>query len=643
MKKFIVSLTAVLMAAVLAACSGAGSQGTTAAGQDSSAAEETTAAEETSAEEETNVGAFEGSLWVGAGSGEIVFDEAMFPVEGFSGEIHTNPYVRTLIIEDVQTAVIVSLELVNTPEDIVDSIKEYVSEKTGAPKDNVWVHSNHTITTPHAPEDETQRALFVDSVMTAATKSIDDAALSLKPAAMGIAVGECDANINKDIELNDGWYIGSNPDRYSDKTMTVIRFDDAEGNPIAIYYNYGMKPTTIDNTGKDDNIRKISADCTGLACTMLEEEFGCPAMFVMPATGDQQAAETTTYYEWDEENNEAKKIELSVEEGIELSDKYGKMIAESAIELANSAVCDIDEAPVLTSFTTFNYENAAGDGEVAVDVSAMTIGDDIAFVGIKSELNAITGHQLAEQSPYKYTMVTGFLNGDQKYMPDEEAYEIESWEFKRSGFGKGCAEEFVNQALTLLNDLKQGVEHKKETASNTGNADKNYEVLDIAGMKWLVLDDRDGKQLVITEQVIGNMAFKAAGGDSTWEDSDLRTYLNGEFYESTFSDDEKARIEETNTSTPANSKYGITGGNDTTDRIFVLSAEEAEEYLEGSEYLIATDASGNPAWYHLRTMGEAKDVQACVNVNGEIDLHGPDGGVTNAEGGIRPVMWIRKY
>ena len=46
---------------------------------------------------------------------------------------------------------------------------------------------------------------------------------------------------------------------------------------------------------------------------------------------------------------------------------------------------------------------------------------------------------------------------------------------------------------------------------------------------------------------------------------------------------------------------------------------------------------------YLKAMGEAKDVQACVTVTGEIDLHGPNGGVTNDEGGIRPAMWIRKY
>lgn len=284
MKKIIAMLLALTMAGMLAACAGGGQEPTEATTAGESSAAETT--QEQNTEEETQGETIEGSLSVGAGSCEIVFAEEMFPVEGFSGEIHTNPYVRTLLIEDVQKAAIVSLELVNTPEDIINSIKDYVAEQTGTPRENVWVHSNHNITTPHAPEDETKRALFVDNVMTAAIESIDIAAKNFQPAVMGIAQGECDANINKDIELNDGWYIGSNPERYSDKTMTIIRFNDLDGNPLAIYMNYGMKPTTIDNTGMKEEIRKISADCTGTACVTLEEEFGCPVMFVMPATGD---------------------------------------------------------------------------------------------------------------------------------------------------------------------------------------------------------------------------------------------------------------------------------------------------------------------------------------------------------------------
>ncbi|MGI6072707.1 MAG: DUF6273 domain-containing protein [Lachnospiraceae bacterium] len=597
----------------------------------------------TEAAQESNVQA-ESSIQAGAGAAEIVFAKDMFPVEGFSGEVHINPYARVLLIEDIDKAAIVSLELVNTPGDIIESIKDYVAEKSGTPRDNVLVHSNHNITTPHAPEDKTQRDLFVESVMTAAKKAVDDAIASFQPAVMGVAQGECDANVNRDWELNDGWYLGFNEERYSDKTMTVIRFDSLDGKPIGIAMDYGMKPTTIDNTGMKDNIRKISADLTGFACIMMEDKYGCPAMFLMPATGDQYSKETTTFHVWDEVENKAKKIELSVEEGIALSEKYGKVIGDDAIALLEGLTCDITSAPVAVSKTSFMYGNAAGDGEVEIDVTSMAFGDDIAFVGLKAELNAITGSQIMEQSPYPYTLLMGFLDGDQKYMPDEEAYDLQTWEFKRTGFARGCAEEFVKVSVKLLEDLKAGIVHTAdEGKEDSDNVGKTYETVQIGELTWLVLEDRDGKQFVVSQDIVGQKAFNSAGGESTWETSEIRIFLNDEFFDQTFSDDEKARIEETNVVTGANSKYGITGGNDTTDKIFILSIEEAEQYLVGSDYIIAKNTDGQPAWWHLRTMGEAKDVQACVTVEGAVDYHGPHGGVTNEEGGIRPAMWIKKY
>ena len=66
--------------------------------------------------EDTSAAATEatGTLKAGAGGSPIIFDEAMFPIEGFSGEVESDPYLRIMIIEDVETVAIVSAEMVNT-------------------------------------------------------------------------------------------------------------------------------------------------------------------------------------------------------------------------------------------------------------------------------------------------------------------------------------------------------------------------------------------------------------------------------------------------------------------------------------------------------------------------------------------------
>ena len=50
--------------------------------------------------------------------------------------------------------------------------------------------------------------------------------------------------------------------------------------------------------------------------------------------------------------------------------------------------------------------------------------------------------------------------------------------------------------------------------------------------------------------------------------------------------------------------------------------------------------TGEVTWWHLRSPGEATNVNASVNAIGLIDYHGAYDGVLDPTGGIRPAMWI---
>ncbi|MGN1004279.1 MAG: S-layer homology domain-containing protein, partial [Oscillospiraceae bacterium] len=152
------------------------------------------------------------AMKAGMGAGEITFDQAMFPVEGFNGKVHLNPYARVLVMEQETKVAIVSLELVNVPSDVIMSIKSIVSKATGTPAANVWVHATHAITTPHAPEDPAKRELYTAAVETAVTEAAEQAAATFQPASVGVGTGTCEVNANRDIKIGDSWYYGLNSD-----------------------------------------------------------------------------------------------------------------------------------------------------------------------------------------------------------------------------------------------------------------------------------------------------------------------------------------------------------------------------------------------------------------------------------------------
>ncbi|MBQ8324232.1 MAG: hypothetical protein IJX82_03685 [Clostridia bacterium] len=98
---------------------------------------------------------------------------------------------------------------------------------------------------------------------------------------------------------------------------------------------------------------------------------------------------------------------------------------------------------------------------------------------------------------------------------------------------------------------------------------------------WFVLEKLPDRMLIITEKVLGIRQYHHVECDITWEYSDMRKYLNGEFYDS-FSNADKKLILDTEVITNDNPWYGTKGGNITVDKIFLLSIDEVIKYFGDS-------------------------------------------------------------
>ena len=110
------------------------------------------------------------------------------------------------------------------------------------------------------------------------------------------------------------------------------------------------------------------------------------------------------------------------------------------------------------------------------------------------------------------------------------------------------------------------------------------ETITFGGNDWLVLEVSDGKALLLSEGIIEKRPYHRTYADITWKGSDLREYLNGEYYNS-FAPEDRERIAETLVTNADNPWFGTPGGNDTTDRIFLLSLDELVQYFGDSGQL----------------------------------------------------------
>ena len=106
---------------------------------------------------------------------------------------------------------------------------------------------------------------------------------------------------------------------------------------------------------------------------------------------------------------------------------------------------------------------------------------------------------------------------------------------------------------------------------------------DINGSKspieWLVLDVKDNEVLLISRYGLDSKEYHNVFTDITWEDCALRKWLNNDFIKSAFSEEEAKKIKVSELKNEDNRRYGTSGGNNTKDRIFCLSINEAEHYF----------------------------------------------------------------
>ena len=653
-----------LIAAVLSACLIAGFAACGSGGQapDTTQAPETDAPETTTAaqtEEETTMEIIP-DLLAGAGAGEIDFPEEMFPMsEGFSG-VDQAPHARVLLLQnDIQIA-IVAMELVNTPADVIANIKSMVSEKTGTPEGNVWVSSSHAFCTPHAPQDEENLKLFNEAVLKAAEEAIDAAAADIQPAFIGNAAGECDVNVNHEMFVGDKWIDSApNPDRPSDKTLSVVRVQNADGEDIALMFSYGVRSSCADAPRGTESGRMITPDLTGEACLALEDSFGVPVLYLNSAAADQMPREVALYNKVSEDGASYEQVwdaENGIQNGLDIAKEMGKELADAVQEIADGMAVD-GEGLIGHAKGSYNWDNTAGDAQINIPVEVITI-DGLAMAAVKTELCAETAISFREAAAgFDNAIALTFVNGDQSYMPAASTYDEGTKVSTKSSLKQGAAEEFIKVAIEMLNGELERTNADSEAAALADavvfegtDAESAGSIITLGSIDWLVLAEVDGRQLVIAKDVVSVGAFHDAGGQVTWENSSIRAFLNGEFLDM-FSDEEKARIADTTCANKANATYAAGSGADTVDKVFLLSEEEANGYFASDEDRIAIDpATGNTTTWWLRTSGKDPAFAATVLTNGSIYPHGnlcgeaesSQAGDTYEASGVRPAMWITK-
>lgn len=168
-------------------------------------------------------------------------------------------------------------------------------------------------------------------------------------------------------------------------------------------------------------------------------------------------------------------------------------------------------------------------------------------------------------------------------------------------------------------------------------------------IEWVVLD-RDGVDLLLlSKYALDCQPYNTARSYITWENCTLRKWLNDEFLNEAFSPEDQDRIVDSLVPAGVNTQYDSPAGNDTRDRVFLLSITEAHKYFtsnnarqcSGTAYCIAREAekdAGDTCRWWLRSPGYSTIGASNVSYGGAVVTRGD--GVNRLDFTVRPALWI---
>ena len=394
-------------------------------------------------------------------------------VDGASA-VHDRLHARALVAEgsDGTTVALVVADLIQIDARLQDLIAAEVSAQTGIARERLQLAGTHTHSGPRLLQPSDAERTIGHLIAGAVARAWTDRRDAVAAVGIGRVTG---------IGANRRPHGGPVDDR-----VTVTRFDDLAGRPIATHANYGCHPTTL-----GPNNLQYSADYPGVLCRLMDEALGGVTIF---STGPQGDVNPGGY------SPEGSMVGVVVPwRTFESAERYGRILADcvltvhrslvprrsdrawgdsEVVELRRKRLPDLAVARAaattaratervireadLTADASYHALVAAAyaeliadqasdperDGPVRVRASALALGP-LLHVGIQGELFVGLGQQIRAELGDETTCVAALCDGTVGYIPTAETFSEGGYEPNASVLHPGEGERLVEAVVAL--------------------------------------------------------------------------------------------------------------------------------------------------------------------------------------------------
>ena len=147
---------------------------------------------------------------------------------------------------------------------------------------NIWVCVTHTFSAPHLlpdfvlkeKEKIAQKAKYREELINASLEAVGKGFADLQNASIGYGDGYSMVNCSRDVQLEDGWWVGIDGPGLSDHRVFVVRINKENGTPLAAVFHYGLQSSALDGSVLSAGGKAVSPDVAGIACDYVEKKHG---------------------------------------------------------------------------------------------------------------------------------------------------------------------------------------------------------------------------------------------------------------------------------------------------------------------------------------------------------------------------------
>ena len=411
---------------------------------------------------------------------------------------HERLYVRAIVLDNgMARAALVGADQAGLGEAVWMAASQQIAAELNCPVPNIVISATHTHsggmpnfgrggprTGPPADPGQPPPPIvgrIMDAVRQAKSK--------LQPARVGYGKGFSYLNVNRDAvdPETHRWTQAPNLDGPSDKTVAVIKFSSAAGDPIAVYMTYAMHPINGYLAGF------TSADFAGAASRYIEQAYDdkVVAVFGQNASGDQNPLYLRAATN-DLASRSGVKITGNVltREAVEAPIRDNKVPAgppdpkfRDALERvmdAEGVILGEEAIRVITNITRLNASPRIAGAETVVSVpgrkrldnaregtpgsyepgdsvgirlGVLRIGD-IVLGSVDAEIYSPIGMKFKQRSPVANTMLVTLANGaaSSGYIPNDTAFGAYTFQVLGSRLQPGYAESAIVNGLLDLTE-----------------------------------------------------------------------------------------------------------------------------------------------------------------------------------------------